>query len=332
MDRRRADHGRLNALLGLAEAQSCRRQTLLGYFGETAEPCGNCDLCDSPPALFDATTPVRMALSAILRTQESFGAGHLIDILTGTLTDRVRERGHDGLPTFAVGRDWTKPQWTAIFRQMMGHDLIRPDPERHGALVMTDAAVPILKGAQPITLRRDALKVAAVRPVVKTLVHEEDAPLLSALKAKRRALAEQQGMPAYIVFPDRTLIEMAERRPTTLDQMAAISGVGAKKLESYGAAFLAVITGAQDQTHPLRRKLAGRDAGAIFDRLQEVQAGLARGACGTLKPLSCNATTLRQIAERRPSTLPDMERLPGMGPQKVERFGPAFLDVLADAG
>jgi ATP-dependent DNA helicase RecQ len=330
-DRRRADHGRLNALLGLAEAQACRRLTLLGYFGESAPPCGNCDLCDTPPALFDATTPVRMALSAILRTQESFGAGHLIDILTGTLTDRVRERGHDGLPTYGVGRAWGKPQWTAIFRQMMGHDLIRPDPERHGALVMTDAAVPILKGTAPITLRSDALKVQAVRPVVKTLVHDEDAPLLSALKAKRRALAEQQGMPAYIVFADRTLIEMAERRPATLDQMASISGVGAKKLESYGAAFLAVITGAEDQTHPARRKLAGRDAGGLFDQLMTVQADLARGACGTLKPMSCTHATLRQIAERRPGSLSDLERLNGMGQQKTERFGPAFLDVLAGA-
>jgi len=139
-DRKAADHTRLNALLGLAEALACRRQVLLGYFGETAEPCGNCDLCDRPAQLFDATEAVRKALSAILRTGEWFGAGHLIDILTGTATDKVRERGHDQLPTFAVGKDLSKPAWGAVFRQMMGRDLVRPDPDRHGALRMTDAA------------------------------------------------------------------------------------------------------------------------------------------------------------------------------------------------
>ena len=140
-ERRAADHGRLNALLGLAEAQVCRRQTLLGYFDEEAAPCGHCDLCDSPVDTFDGTQEVRMALSAILRTDERFGTGHLIDIVTGNATDKVRARGHDDLPTFGVGKDHPRRQWQAIFRQMMGHDLIRPDPERHGALRMTHACL-----------------------------------------------------------------------------------------------------------------------------------------------------------------------------------------------
>ncbi|MFO7770552.1 MAG: ATP-dependent DNA helicase RecQ, partial [Roseovarius gahaiensis] len=121
-ERRMADHGRLNALLGLAEALECRRTTLLGYFGEQATPCGHCDLCDTPPETFDGTQPVRKALSAILRTEERFGAGHLIDILTGNATDKVRERGHDTLPTFGVGRDLERRTWQGVFRQMMGHD------------------------------------------------------------------------------------------------------------------------------------------------------------------------------------------------------------------
>jgi ATP-dependent DNA helicase RecQ len=127
-ERRTADHGRLNALLGLAEALDCRRTTLLGYFGEEAPRCGNCDLCDRPPQVFDATEAVRKALSAALRTGESFGAGHLIDILTGTATDKVTQRGHDGLPTFGVGRDVPRREWQAIFRQIMGRDLMRPIP------------------------------------------------------------------------------------------------------------------------------------------------------------------------------------------------------------
>ncbi len=331
-ERKAADHARLNALLGLAEATACRRQVLLGYFGEQSAPCGNCDLCDSPVDVFDATDAVRKALSAILRTGEYFGAGHLIDILTGNATVKVRERGHDSLPTFAVGRDLSKVAWGAVFRQMMGRDLIRPDAERHGALRMTEAARPILRGEEVIALRRDTISGAVARSPVRLLISDEDAPLLSALKAKRRALAEAQGVPAYVVFPDRTLIEMAEKRPASLDQMMGITGVGAKKLESYGAAFLAVITGALvEALHPARRALVGSAEGAVFDRLAEVQVELSRGEDGTGKYLSCTHSTLRQIAERRPSTLGELHRIQGMAELKVERFGEAFLAVLREA-
>ena len=330
-DRKAADHARLNALLGLAEAMKCRRQVLLGYFGETAEPCGNCDLCDRPADLFDATEAVRKALSAILRTGEWFGAGHLIDILTGSETEKVRERGHDKLPTFAVGRDLSKAAWGAVFRQMMGRDLVRPDTERHGALRMTDAARPILRGEESITLRRDTITSAQPRVAVRALVADEDAPLLSALKSKRRALAEAAGVPAYVIFPDRTLIEMAEKRPADQDGMAGITGVGAKKLESYGAAFLEVINGAAEILHPQRMRLAGRPAGQVFDRLADAQLALSRGEDGTGKYLSVTHSTLRLIAERRPASLSDLERIQGMGEQKVERFGQAFLNVLREA-
>ncbi len=329
-ERKTADHARLNALLGLAEATGCRRQVLLRYFGEDPEPCGNCDMCRLPARLFNGTQPVRKALSAILRTGESFGTGHLIDILTGNATAKVKERGHDALPTFAVGRDLAKPAWQAVFRQMMGRDLVRPDPERHGALRMTDAALPILRGEEEIMLREDTMDKAAARPVVKALVSDEDAPLLSALKAKRRALAEAARVPAYVIFNDRTLIEMAETRPRTLDDMARISGVGARKLESYGAAFLQVITG-QDapDLHPSRRKLAGRNAAPVFDQLAEVQARLARGESGTEKPLTCSAALLAKVAESRPRDARAMERI--LGDRRAERFGAAFLQVIHEA-
>ncbi|MEL6450337.1 MAG: DNA helicase RecQ [Pseudomonadota bacterium] len=330
-ERRMADHARLNALLGLAEALECRRKTLLGYFGEAEVTCGSCDLCDSPADVFDGTTAVRKALSAMLRTDEWFGAGHLIDILLGRDTDKVRQRGHDRLPTYGVGKEYSKGQWQAVFRQMMGYDLVRPDPERYGALRMTDAALPILRDEAKITLRRDTITAAAERrPAVKAMVSEEDAPLLSALKAKRRGLAEAARVPAYVIFPDRTLIEMAERRPADLDQMAQISGVGAKKLEKFGAAFLEVINGAAEAVHPTRRKLAGHVAGTIYDQLLAVQAELARGRDGTDKPLSCSASQLAKVAQLRPGDDAALERL--LGDRKAERFGPAFLDVLRDAG
>ncbi|WP_299916107.1 DNA helicase RecQ [uncultured Roseobacter sp.] len=330
-ERRAADHGRLNALLGLAEALKCRRRTLLQYFDETDVSCGNCDLCDRPADVFDGTTAVRKALSAILRTDEWFGAGHLIDILTGNETDKVRQRGHQTLPTYGVGTEYDRRQWQAIFRQMMGHDLVRPDPERHGALRMTDAALPLLRDETSIELRRDSIRAAAStrRPAVKAMVSEEDAPLLSALKAKRRAFAEAAKAPAYVIFNDRTLIEMAETRPQSLDDMARIGGVGAKKLERYGAAFLEVIVGEAQQMHPTRRKLAGREAGTVYDRLLAVQADLTRGADGVEKPLSCSASLLAKVAQMRNADPSALERL--LGDRRAERFGPAFLDVLREA-
>jgi ATP-dependent DNA helicase RecQ len=328
-DRKAADHARLNALLGLAEATGCRRVRLLAYFGETAAPCGACDNCDRPVALFDGTEAVRKALSAILRTGEWFGAGHLTDILTGTATPGVRARGHDRLPTFGAGRDLPKGAWAGVFRQMLGLDLIRPDPARHGALRLTEAARPVLRGEVPVTLRQDAV-AAPARPEARAMVADEDAGLLAALKARRRALAEAAGVPAYVVFADRTLIEMAERRPMTLDAMAGITGVGARKLETYGAAFLEVIAGAAAPVHPARRALAGRAAGRLFDRLEAEAARLVRGGDGTGKPMHLDSGTLRRIAERRPRTLAALQAVPGMTPQKAERFGAAFLAAIAD--
>ena len=332
-ERKQADHGRLNALLGLAEATHCRRQVLLTYFGEASEPCGNCDLCQRPAKLFDATEAVRKALSAVLRTGEYFGAGHLIDILTGNATAKVVERGHDQLPTFAVGRDLSKSAWTAVFRQMMGRDLVRPDPERFGALRMTDAARPILRGEVSITLRADTVEKAdkSERNTARVQVDEEDVALLTALKAKRRHLAEAQGVPAYVVFPDKTLIEMAEKRPQSLDAMIGINGIGARKLESYGKAFLEVILGEKvDVPTAARRKLTGRVAGPIYDRLEEAQVAMSRGDNGLGKYLACSSTTLKQIAESRPSTLADLYRVSGMGEARTERFGAAFLEILRE--
>ncbi|MEO1734211.1 MAG: DNA helicase RecQ [Pseudomonadota bacterium] len=330
-ERRAADHARLNALLGLAEALHCRRTKLLGYFGEETQPCGRCDLCESPPDIIDGTTPVRKALSAVLRTDERFGAGHLIDILTGTDTDRIREKRHDQLPTFGVGTEFDKRGWQGVFRQMMGHDLVRPDPTRHGALRLTETALPILRGEDTIELRRDTLRASERKPAAKTLVAEEDAPLLSALKAQRRALAEAARVPAYVIFNDRTLIDMAEQRPATLDALARINGVGAKKLERYGRAFLQVITGeTPPEPHPARRKVASRGSGEVYDQLLAAQADLSRGETGVDKPLSCTAAQLARVAELR--TADDAMLVRVLGERRAERFGSAFLDVLRTAG
>ncbi|SMO74250.1 DNA helicase RecQ [Paracoccus laeviglucosivorans] len=323
-ERKSADHARLNALLGLAEAATCRRVALLGYFGETAAPCGNCDICDNPPETFDGTEAAQKVLSAVLRTGQSYGAGHIIDVLTGNSTDRIRQRGHDQLPTFGVGRDIPKGQWQAIIRQMLGRDLLRPDPERHGGLAITAAAHAVLRGEERVTLRRDLISKARPAVVVRTQVDEEDAPLLSALKAKRRALAEAARVPAYVIFPDRTLIEMAQSRPQTLDDMARVNGVGAKKLESYGEEFLRVIAGEVAPMHPARKALAGRAAGDLFDRLTDAQTRLSRGQDGTEKPLSVTTSVLKRIAQDRPR---DLSRY--LDAPRLDRFGAAFLAEIA---
>ena len=329
IERKSVDHGRLNALLGLAEALNCRRLTLLKYFGESNVECKNCDLCERPPETFDATQPVRKALSAILRTGEYFGAGHLIDILLGIETDKVRNHGHQSLPTFGVGKELSRVKWQAVFRQMMGHDLVRPDPNRHGALKIMESALAILGNKKSITLRMDTIKSAKPSPKINMLVSEEDAPLLSGLKAKRRELAETAGVPAYIIFNDKTLVEMAQKRPINLDAMAQINGVGAKKLENFGNTFLEVINGEAERLHPSRRKLAGNKEGVLFDLLLEAHNKLTRGEKGLDKPLSCSTSLLVKVAQRRPSSIKEISHI--LGERRAERFGTAFLEIISQA-
>jgi len=178
-------------------------------------------------------------------------------------------------------------------------------------------------------LRRDTIVRAKKDPMVRSLVSEEDAPLLSALKAKRRALAEEARVPAYVVFADRTLIEMAEKRPDTLDAMARIGGVGAKKLERFGALFLSVILGANaPDTHPARRKLATSGGGDLFDTLQDIQTRLSRGECGTLKPVTLTSAQIARVVKQRPRDHDGLVRL--LGDRPAERFGDAFLGAIAN--
>jgi ATP-dependent DNA helicase RecQ len=190
----------------------------------------------------------------------------------------------------------------------------------------------VLRGEEPLELRADSLRRAAratVRAAPAALVAAEDEGLLAALKAKRRALADAAGVPAYVIFPDRTLVEMASRKPQSLDAMRGITGVGAVKLERFGPDFLEVLTGARPAPlHPARRDLAGSPEAEAFDRLQAAQVALARGADGRAKFLNCTQTTLARIAAERPRTLAELERVGGMDPLRTERFGTAFLEIL----
>jgi ATP-dependent DNA helicase RecQ len=254
-ERKRIERQRLNALLALAEAPRCRRQTLLAYFGESSEPCGHCDLCQEGVALFDGTIDAQKAMSAILRTGERFGVEHLIAILLGERTDNVLKFNHDRLPTFGVGADRKRAEWRSIFRQISAAGLIAQDFMEHGRWWVTDEGRRVLKGQARIELRKVLVSGLATtarrakRPAPAVAVGEADTALLDALKALRTRLAQEQRVPAYVVFSDRTLVELAVHRPASPRAMREIHGVGDAKLERYGAAFLEVIQGAANP-HP----------------------------------------------------------------------------------
>ena len=241
--RKRADHLRLNALLAIAEAPQCRRQTLLAYFGEEAAPCGHCDLCKNPPDVIDGTIVAQKALSAIVRTGERFGVEHLIAVLLGEETDRVIECGHNALPTYGVGTEFGRGEWRGVYRQwqVTGHATV---DTAFGGWKMTETGWQVLRGKAEFRLRRDTLKPARRRrektPAISQ-VDAADAPLLEALKAKRRELAGEANVPAYVIFADRSLIDMASKRPQSLDAMADVHGVGSAKLKKFGSVFLDVI-------------------------------------------------------------------------------------------
>ncbi|XBQ16084.1 MAG: DNA helicase RecQ [Oceanicaulis sp.] len=247
-DRKRMELRRLGALIAYCEAPACRRQTLLSYFGETAEPCGNCDLCDDPPARIDGAVLAQKAMSAIARTGQRFGMEHLIAVLRGQDTEKIRARGHDALPTYGVGADLSVEQWRSVFRQLFAHGAIDQPIDGHGEWVITEAGKEILFGKRPIELRPPeearGARAASARPVSSAadgLESERDKALYQALRSLRLDLAKEAGKPAYTVFGDRTLVELATKRPATLDEMSRCFGVGARKLERYGEAFLKVI-------------------------------------------------------------------------------------------
>ena len=243
-DHKRGEHQRLEALLGFCEATGCRRPPLLAHFDEShAGACGNCDNCLAPPATRDATDAARRALSCVYRTGQRFGAGHVIDVLTGGNSERVRELGHDRLSTWGIGRDIARPVWQSIIRQLLAHGMLAPDPGGHGGLQLTEACRPLLRGEARITLREDTIQPGASTRRSRSPGDDwqGDPDSWAALRAERRRLAEEAGVPPYVIFHDATLAAMLERRPRTLEEMADVPGVGATKLERYGEAFLAAL-------------------------------------------------------------------------------------------
>ncbi|MBZ0268826.1 DNA helicase RecQ, partial [bacterium] len=249
-ERARVEHHKLSMLLGFCETARCRRQVLLEYFGEErAEPCGNCDTCLSPVETWDGTVAAQKALSAVKRTGERFGQGYLIDVLLGNSTDRTRKFGHEALPTFGVGVELDKHAWQSVFRQMVAGGLLAVDVDGHGGMKLAGRATDVLRGELTVELRRDPLPPPRGRSrgkgkrgaALAELASDADRALFETLRAKRLELAKAEGLAAYMVFADRTLIEMAQRRPKSARELESVHGVGAAKLERWGEEFLAVI-------------------------------------------------------------------------------------------
>jgi len=247
-ERKRVEMAKLDDLVTLCETARCRRQTLLAMFGEEASPsCGHCDVCQGGVRLIDGRIEAQKALSAVLRTSGRFFFGHLANILSGKATEAVARHGHDQLKTFGAGRDRTPGDWRGVLRQLQSARLIGRDEDDRGRLVVTEEGTRVLRGDAPFALREDVVRSGGRRAGSKLVdAGDADADLLKALKALRGAIAAAQKQPAYVIFPDRTLLEMAKARPDTLEDLAGLHGVGAVKLQKFGPAFLAVI---RDHAH-----------------------------------------------------------------------------------
>ncbi|MGD9649672.1 MAG: DNA helicase RecQ [Dongiaceae bacterium] len=242
---KRIEHQKLNALLGLCEAASCRRKILLNYFGDDSKPCGNCDTCQNPAETFDGSIAAQKAMSCVLRTDQRFGAAYLTDVLLGKADERVKKFRHDQISTFGIGKEYSKQEWLGIYRQLIAQNLLWVDMENHGSIKITPAGREFLNKKPPLPLRKYTGKTGTKKQTraeaPKNFTAETDQNLFDALRATRMRIAKAQNLPPYVIFHDKTLREMVARKPASLREFAEISGVGEKKIELYGEVFLKVI-------------------------------------------------------------------------------------------
>jgi ATP-dependent DNA helicase RecQ len=273
---------KLDALIGLAEMTGCRRQALLAYFGERlAQPCGNCDNCLNPPATADGTVLAQKALSAVYRTGQRFGVGYVVDVLTGKCEERIQRNGHDRLSVFGIGADVAASEWRSLFRQLIAAGHLAADEEGHGTLTLTESARPLLRGERTFAMRKPAAldlvrRSKSPRKATATAarVAAGDEALYQALRSLRSALASEANVPPYVIFHDRTLAELAAKRPQSIADLHGITGLGERKIARYGARLIETVAGCK--RHPLLDNrlsasvnqtlalfLAGRNAGAI---------------------------------------------------------------------
>ena len=244
---KRVQTAKLDAMLGLCETLNCRRVRLLDYFGQASSPCGNCDICLSPPVSYDGTVQVQKLLSSIYRVDQRFGAGHVIDVLRGTDSEKIRQWRHDKLSTFGIGQDTSDAEWRAILRQAIALGLVTVDHDAYGALKLTDEARPVLKGERGVQLRQYQKPAKKRRETSRQKAHVEselsaaEQEIFEKLRWWRVETARKHNVPAYVIFHDATMREIAKMKPASIDELRNVSGVGERKLESYGQEIVSLI-------------------------------------------------------------------------------------------
>lgn len=268
---KRVEHQKLESMLGLCEVVTCRRQSLLSYFDETgSQPCGHCDNCQSPPEKWDGTESAQKALSCIYRTEQRFGVNYIVDILHGKSDERIQRNQHDQISTFGIGSDMPVTEWRSLFRQLIALGYLDTDAQRHGALRLTEKCRALLRGEQTLQLRKQSKpEKTAKEKKQKNSVRPQDESLWEALRALRLRLAEEHGVPPYVIFHDATLQEMLKSRPITLAGLSKVSGVGEQKLLRYGKDFIDEIA-----QYPLSELLNNRLSSTVNETLICYQQGL----------------------------------------------------------
>ncbi len=318
---------KLDALIGLGEMAGCRRQALLAYFGETLpEPCGNCDNCLNPPATIDATELARKALSAVYRTGQGFGVGYVTDVLTGKDDERIRRNGHDKLTLFGVGKDVGAAEWRLLFRQLVAAGHLASDEEGHGTLGLTEKARPLLRGEETFRMRRQAMaepdkkasRTGRGASEAAGRVSSADDGLYQALKALRLRLAAEGNLPPYVICHDKTLVELAQKRPATQAQLGDIIGLGTRKIARYGAALLEVI--GQFKRHPT---LENRLSPTVNQTLALHLEGLDAEAIGARRGIEVS-TVLGHFAEAIEAGLVEARAVVGLEEAEIDEILAAF--------
>ena len=322
---KRIERHKLDAMLALCELTSCRRQSLLAYFGENLEqPCGHCDNCIEPADTWDGSEAARMALSTIYRSGQRYGVGHLTDILLGRDNEKIRGAGHQHLSTYGIGKQLTEQEWRSVFRQLIARRLVEIDLDGFGSLRLAESCRPLLRGEESLALRKDIARSATLptRKGDKPVIAEADRELWEQLRALRKRLADAQGVPPYVVFADSTLVDMLRQRPTTMQDMGLVSGIGAHKLERYGADFLQVLLGD-----------AGDSGAAPAHEAQEIQA-LALSGMEPEQIARQAGLPIRQVYQKLAQAISaghiELHHAVDLPPGQLERIQDLFLNDAED--
>ena len=321
-------HNKLETMLALCEQQHCRRQSILAYFNEPLEePCGNCDTCLNPPEVWDATEAARKALSCVHRTEQRFGVNYVIDVLRGKENDRIKQFQHDKVSTYGIGKELSEHEWRSLFRQLIALGYLTTDIEGYGAVKLVEQSRPLLRGEIELVLRKPQQEKGSSKKKGKrnTSLRSVDEPLFELLREHRLEIANENGVPPYIIFHDSTLEEMAKTRPATLEAMRYISGVGEQKLDRYGESFLAVI-----QSSPLPDLLKNNLSDTVNETLSLLNEGNDIDAIASQRNIKLS-TVYTHIADAIEAGLLDAKEILQLGDSEYDEII-AALEMNDDEG